>query len=258
MNTTQTNQHKAPSKFLLLGEVRSIFELGSGLALSGLLHKFAPRGEGQPVLVLPGLGVNDISTKLLRVFLNDLGFVTYPWQLGINKGLNDYAIEQACHRLDTIYSQHLKPVSIVGQSLGGIFAREVAKRRPQSVRQVITLGSPFTGDIKQTHAQIIYQTLSRNKIDEATKKMLQTLSQKPPAPTTSVFSKFDGIIPWECSIEKDKNLSENIEIIGASHIGMISSPQSLYLIAERLSQPEKLWRPFEPLGIYKTFYNKFD
>ena len=260
MNTNQSiiSQYKAPSKLLLLGEWRSVFEMGAGLALCGLLHKFAPRGVGQPVLVLPGLGANDLSTKLLRVFLNDLGFVTYGWELGINKGFREDTVDKISYRLDTIYSKHQAPVSIVGQSLGGIFAREVAKIKPQNIRQVITLGSPFTGDIEATNAQFAYKILSGQKIDEKVKAMMQTISQKPPVPTTSIFSKFDGIVSWECSIEKDKHLSENIEILGASHIGMASSPQSLYLIADRLSQPEKLWRPFEPIGIYKTFYKKFD
>ena len=260
MNTTYPpiTHPKAPSKLLFLGEGRSLFELGAGLALSGLVHKFSPRGAGQPVLVLPGLGASDLSTKLLRVFLNDLGFVTYGWELGMNRGFNENTLDQVSYRLDNIYSQHQKSVSIVGHSLGGIFAREVAKRKPENIRQVITLGSPFTGNIEATNAQLAYEILSGQKIDEKVKNMMQTLSQKPPVPTTSVFSKFDGIVSWECSIEKDKNLGENIEIIGVSHIGMTSSPQSLYLIAERLSQSEKSWRPFDPIGIYKTFYKKID
>lgn len=255
-NATQnTFTHlKPPSKLLFLIEGRSLLEFGAGIVTLPLIKKIAPKGDGQPVLVLPGLGAGNISTKLLRVFLKELGYESYGWELGTNKGMLDGTIDSIAKQIQQIQIKHGRKVSVIGQSLGGIFAREVAKAVPDLVRQVITLGSPFTGSIDATNAQFAYTILKGSKVTDKEREFFQTVKVKPPVPTTSVYSKADGVVAWECSIETNTDKSENIELVGASHIGMASSPSALYLIAHRLAEKENHWTNFQPHGIMKSFY----
>lgn len=249
------NEGKAPSKLLMISESRSLLEIGAGIVSFSLIKKMVPTGGGQPVLVLPGLGAGDLSTKLLRKFLNDLGYVAHGWDLGVNRGMHDNKLEQVVEKIKTINSYHNKKVSLIGQSLGGIFARESAKIIPDSVRQVITLGTPFTGNIDANNAKLAYMLLSGRKLTDKDREFYYKVKNKPSVPTTSIYSKLDGIVSWHCSIEENQEMSENIELIGGSHIGMASSPQSLYLIANRLAEKEGSLNPFKPLFVMKHFYN---
>ncbi|UUZ54477.1 hypothetical protein LP419_40095 [Massilia sp. H-1] len=110
------------------------------------------------------------------------------------------------------------------------------------MRLVITLGSPFTGSHKATNAWRVYQLVSGEKeIDEA---RFAALRETPRVPTTSIFSRTDGVVAWQCSVEQETATSENIEV-HASHVGMGLNPTALYAIADRLSQPEGQWKRFD-------------
>jgi Palmitoyl protein thioesterase len=249
------NEIKAPSKLLMLTEGRSLFELGAGLVSLPFVKKLVPQGDGQPVLVLPGLGAGDLSTKLLRVFLKDLGYIPYGWDLGVNRGMQGNMLGQVVDKIKTIHSTHNRKVSLVGQSLGGIFARESAKAVPDMVRQVITLGSPFTGSIDATNAQLAYSLLSGQAVTDKDREFYASVKIKPNVPTTSIYSKMDGIVSWKCSIEESTDMAENIELVGGTHIGMASSPTALYVIAHRLAEREGYLQPFTPVAILRPFYN---
>ncbi|MEY3124837.1 MAG: hypothetical protein RLZZ573_1357 [Pseudomonadota bacterium] len=255
---TQFPDVDAPSIWLLAFEQRAFWEFWAGLASFKALQWMVPQGDGHPVLVIPGLGASDASTALLRRFLDDLGYVTYPWGLGRNKGVKEENADLMLQRLQFIYDHHGKKVSVIGQSLGGVFARELARFAPQMVRQVITLGSPFTGHPLASTGTHLYEWLSGDRFEDLDFDQHLQIRIKPPVPTTSIYSKLDGVVAWECSIEEGRPEGESINLRGNSHIGMGSSPTALYLIAERLAQPEDRWKPFDATGLARIFYGAND
>jgi pimeloyl-ACP methyl ester carboxylesterase len=242
-----------PNWLLLALEGRAFIELGATLMSSPLLRR-APSGDGHPVLVFPGLIAGDTTTILMRNFLNKLGYASYAWEQGLNLGPRPGVVEACVERVQELRQRHGQPVSLIGWSLGGVYARELAKNLPQDVRSVITLGTPFTGDPKANNAWRLYELTSGQRlVDDA---QLENLKQTPPVPTTSIYSRTDGVVAWRCSIEKESNASENIEV-HASHFGLGMNPTALYAIADRLAQPHGQWRRFDRdghTGIKKLLY----
>src|SRR5918998_641019 len=133
---------KQPTLVRVLLESRAVLEFGA-FAASAPALQLAPKGDGHPVLVLPGLAASDESTRPLRWFLRSRGYHTHGWRLGRNTGPSDRIRKGLRDRVRGIADQHGRPISLVGWSLGGIYAREIARLAPDAVRQVITLGSPF-------------------------------------------------------------------------------------------------------------------
>ncbi|MEM7268221.1 MAG: alpha/beta hydrolase [Pseudomonadota bacterium] len=239
---------KPPSKALMLLELRALPEL-MGFSLSWpTLATICPRGDGQPVLVLPGLITSDSATRPLRGLLSTLGYPTYGWEMGRNYGPLPGIEEGLLNRLDELYEEHGRPVSIVGWSLGGIYARQMAKIAPKKVRQVITLGSPFNGDPRATNAWRVYQLASGQSVDDRERHMGGDIGKAPPVPTTAIYSKTDGICAWRTCLEEPTDIAENIEVTG-SHCGLGHHPAAVYAVADRLAQPEGGWSPFERKGL---------
>lgn len=239
----------APSKVLLSVEgIRSIYEYVLGWALSVPLQYISPRGDGHPVMVLPGLGAADGSTHYIRNHLYKLGYDTYAWGLGRNLGPRngiDSMLSLLADRVQTIYEQSgQQEVSLIGWSLGGIYAREIAKLVPGNVRQVITLGTPFKGGSNDTNAALLYQILSKDS-SHRDPNILKRISEPPPVPFTSIYSKTDGVVNWQASIETDGEYIENIEIPAASHLGLGHNPISMYVVANRLTQTKDNWKPYK-------------
>jgi pimeloyl-ACP methyl ester carboxylesterase len=235
---------------LLLLEGRAIWELAALFASIPWVNR-APRGDGHPVLVLPGLGAGDASTYALRRFLKSRGYATHGWGLGRNYGLRPGLEEQMVQRLKDLRREHERKVSLIGWSLGGVFARELARKAPDDVRLVISLGSPFTGHPKATNAWRFYEFLSGQKVGDP--ELHATLRPPPPVPTTSIFSRSDGIVAWQCSVEAEGPLTENIEV-KASHLGLGHNPAVLYAIANRMAQPEGQWSAFDGRGLKRLLY----
>jgi len=230
-----------PSLRLLALELRAPVEALGTLALWPALM-LGPRGDGHSVLVLPGLAATDTSTAVLRRFLRLRGYDAQPWNLGRNRGARGGVMEACVDRVRELHEVSGRSVSLVGWSMGGIFAREVAKLAPDAVRFVITLGSPFTGHPRATNAWRAYEWLSGQKAD-ADPAMLAQMREAPPVPTTSIYSRSDGIVSWACSVQSPAGQTENIEV-PASHIGMGANPFVLHILANRLAQPETRWQPF--------------
>ena len=247
-----------PSLWLMAFEQRALGEFWAGLALLPLLRQLAPRGDGHPVLVIPGLGASDLSTSLLRRFLDGLGYATYPWGLGRNRGMHDQRIDQMRARLEQIHSESKCKVSLVGQSLGGVYAREMARAMPQRVRQVITLGSPFAGHPLASTGIHLYEWLSGERMEDLDYGRHLKMRPTPPVPTTSIYSKLDGVVAWQCSIEDGPGDAESINLRGHSHTGMASAPLALYLIAQRLGQAASDWKPYVPQGAARVFFGTQD
>jgi pimeloyl-ACP methyl ester carboxylesterase len=230
-------------------EVRAPYEFAAGIA-NLLYTRHLPRGERHPVLVFPGLAASDRSTLVLRSLLWRLGYDVYGWEQGFNFGPRHGVVAGCRARLEEIFVEHEKKLTLIGWSLGGIYARELAKLSPECVRQVITLGSPFKGDPRANNAYTIFRLLSGHKIDA---NMIQRIGEKPPVPTTSIYSKSDGVVPWQASHEAEHEEAENI-IVKASHLGLGFNPMTLFAIADRLAQREGRWRPFDRRGLRRLLF----
>lgn len=238
----------APSKLLLSVEfIRAIYEYGLSWMLAAPLHYISPKGDGHPVLVLPGLGTADGSTHYIRHFLTDIGYDARPWGMGRNLGPRDgmdTMLDQLARLVHSVSeSSGGQQVSIVGWSLGGIYAREMAKLAPGIVRQVITLGTPFKSEVGGTNADFLYELLTKD-VSHKDPDILRKIAEPPPVPFTSIYSKTDGVVHWESSIETDGQQYENIEIPGACHLGLGHNPISMYIIANRLTQTRDNWMPY--------------
>jgi hypothetical protein len=238
-----------PSKVLLgLEAARGVYEYGLGLLLSTPLQFISPHGDGHPVIVFPGLGGSDGSTHYIRSFLDSLGYSSHSWGLGRNLGPR-HGMEKLLSDLVTRVSDVSAAaggaqISLIGWSLGGIYGREIAKQCPDMIRQVITLGTPFKSIGEGTNAAKVYEILSKDQ-SHRNPEVLKKLSEPPPVPFTSLYSKSDGVVHWECSIEEESPISQNIEVPGASHLGLGHNPIAMYVIANRLTQTKSDWKPYK-------------
>jgi pimeloyl-ACP methyl ester carboxylesterase len=243
---------RPPSRTLMFLEGRAIHELGAFLGALPLLS-LAPRGDGHPVLVLPGLVASDTSTRPLRSFLGSCGYAVSGWRQGRNLGLREgvqHAMVDLVHELNDMQG---RKVSLVGWSLGGLYARQLAKMMPERVRSVITLGSPFAAGPKATNAWRVYEMASGRRADEEDARFGGSLAGAPPVPTTAVFSRTDGVCAWQGCREEPSVMSESIEV-ESSHCGMGHHPAAVYAVADRLAQPEGEWAPFDRSGWRSLVY----
>lgn len=233
---------------MLLGlePFRGATEYGLSWLLNAPLKTVCKHGDGHPVIAFPGLGTGDGSTHYLRTFLTDIGYDAHSWNLGRNlgprKGMADMMSRLSDRLLEVYEGSGQKEISVIGWSLGGIYARELAKLHPGMVRQVITLGTPFksTGG---TNAEGLYEILSGD-ISHRDPNVLAQIAIPPPVPFTSLYSKTDGVVHWKCSIEEVGPMAENIEVQGASHLGLGHNPIAMYLIADRLVKSKLNWTMF--------------
>ncbi len=207
-----------------------------------------PRGDGHRVVIFPGLAANHTSIAPLLRLCKRLGYAASDWGRGLNTGpsgdVQAWLDELALH-VDQLAAPHGGKMSLIGWSLGGIYAREVAKRLDARVRQVITVGTPFAGKAEHTNAAWIYRLLNGRAptFDEALMARLRT---PPDMPTTSVFSRDDGIVAWQACMHSGSHGTrcvENIEVAG-SHCGLGWNTRVFSIIADRLRQPENAWRPY--------------
>ena len=250
--TSATAALEPPSTALLLMEGRALPELAIFAASLPVLMT-APMGDGHPVLVLPGLVASDVSTKPLRAFLNNRGYAAYGWDLGRNFGPLPGIEKGMRERIQELRKKHGRKVSLVGWSLGGIYARQLAKMLPDDIRCVITLGSPFQGSPRATNAWKVYEFASGHKVDDRDRHMGGAISAPAPVPSTAIFTRTDGVCAWQNCREVESPIAENIEVEG-SHCGLGHNPAAVFAVADRLAQPEGQWRKFDRTGFRRMFY----
>lgn len=259
MTETRTRERGArpPSRLLALAEPgRAIGELASFYALRPLLGML-PKGDGHGVLVLPGFMAGDYSTLPLRNLLRDLGYDAVGWNLGRNVHVDDARVSAMMECVDALFERTGRKVSIVGWSLGGVFARELAKQAPEKVRLVISLGSPISDDRNHTNARRLFEWLNGDEPEPMRAGKFRKLGDAPPVPTTSILTKTDGIVHWRGSVQHGGGKVENIEV-HASHCGLGVNPAAVYAIADRLAQPEGAWKPFRPRGLAALVFPRSD
>ena len=238
---------RPPHRLLALAEGRAVFELAAFYATRHLLSAL-PRGDGHPVLVLPGFLASDSSTAPMRRLLKDLGYAAFGWELGRNVRVDLARVREMEDLLKSIHAKTGRKVSIIGWSLGGVFARELAKLHPELVRQVISLGSPIHDDRRHTNASRLFEFLNGKEPEPLKEGHFADLDLAPPVPTTSILTRSDGIVHWRGSVQYPDSghaQTENIEV-RASHCGLGVNPSVMVALADRLKQPEGKWTPFKP------------
>ena len=213
-----------------------------------------PKGDGHPVYVLPGFMADSQSTGMLRRWLERMGYGAISWGLGRNLGPRGDLQRRMVEAVEQVADHYGQPVSLIGQSLGGVFAREIAKAVPDHVRQVVTLAAPFgqtSGEGTSPAVMRLFELASGQNASDM-RSAMGDLPSPPPVPSTSIFSKTDGIANWKTCIEQDSDQTENIEVVG-SHCGMGFNPAVYYVIADRLAQPRGEWRKFDHKGLSCLF-----
>lgn len=224
------------------------------LPLATPLLRRAPRGDGHGVLVLPGLLATDGSTAALRRFLRGRGYYVRGWRLGRNLGPSEAIVEGLPQAARDLAERTAGPVSIIGWSLGGIYARHLGLKHPDMVRQVITLGSPF--GVAHGHRTRADSTFERFRIIHARPQIAPDRSRLADAltvPSTSLFSKMDGVVPWRACLGEETEMHQNVEV-RCSHLGFGFDPATIWCVADRLAQPADDWQRFAPPARLRRLY----
>jgi pimeloyl-ACP methyl ester carboxylesterase len=250
---TRKIRHRSPNILHTGLEGRWVWELGAHYSLRPLLKRL-PKGDGHTVIVFPGFLSSGLSTRQLRRLLKDLGYDARDWGMGRNLRFNAEVEQNMRDMVNAVYDEVGSKVSLVGWSLGGVFAREMARAMPDKVRSVISLGSPITGARHAAVARPIFEMINGSPEPE-TEARIDKMHVPPPVPTTAIYSKTDGVVHWHGAIQDEGDQAENIRV-PASHLGMGSNPIVMYAIADRLSQREGAWAPFEISGLRKFAFQK--
>ena len=229
-----------------------------GLLIATLpLRQLMPIGDGHPVLVLPGLLADDNSTWTLRRILRDLGYRVHGWRLGRNLGPTAATVSGLQNRLLELRSRYGAAVSVIGWSLGGIYARRLARGAPAAVRQVITLGSPIRlAHESQSRAGRAFNRYAHLHV-VPNELPLESGVDALPVPATSIYSRYDGIVAWQACLDLPSARAENIAVIG-SHFGFGHHPAVIWAVADRLAQPSGQWAPFRPPRTLRPLYPHVD
>lgn len=249
-HTPEEEALKAPGAHLLAMEGRAPMEAMASLALWPLLLA-GPRGDGHSVLVFPGLATSDITTVMLRTFLSQRGWDAHGWKQGLNFGLRKGVLATALAHVRELHEASGRKISLVGWSLGGVYARELAKMAPEAVRCAISLGSPVMPAPQASNVRALYELVSGKEAYQP--EVMARMRLPPVVPTTSIYSRTDGIVAWRSSVQARSRFAENIEV-RASHGGMGVNPVVMRIVADRLSQPEDGWKPYQRTGIQRWLH----
>ncbi len=225
------NDIKAPSRFDLLMELRTP-EVFPRLALGLPRMAAESRGDGEPVMAIPGFRASDASTRVLRSYLRYLGYHVRGWSMGVNRGDVPRLLPELSQRVLRYADKTGSKVRLVGWSLGGYLAREVARDHPEAVDRVITMGSPIIGGPRYTAAASFYEErgIDMDEIEAAINRRYEVPLQ---VPVTAIYSKGDGIVAWRACIDHRSPNVEHIEVKG-SHLSLGFSPTVLRIVARRL------------------------
>lgn len=207
-------------------------------------YPIEPSGDGHPVIVLPGLLGSDLATSYLRNFIRRLGYTVYGWEMGLNLG-DIRQLNPLLEMVDHIGQLHHTKVSMIGWSLGGVYARQLGKRKPELIRQIITLGAPFAEIEQSNNVAWLYKLINdRRPLTADDRAWAQDISAPAPVPSTAIYSKTDGVVHWRACMElAQDHWHQNIEVNG-SHFGLPYVPAIWVIIEDRLRLRQGEWRAF--------------
>ena len=236
-------------------EMRAVFEIAMLPWLLPLLMA-APRGDGHPVLLLPGFMGSEASLIGLEVFLRNRGYAAETWGLGRNVGFQPKHAAALEQKIRYLHHTTGRKVSLVGWSLGGVFALYGAHQVRECVRSVVTLGSPLSvdpgGSASPPLVKAMYRLIAHplgpaaHTMQPRARKLRER--KELGLPLSCLYSLSDGVVPpQEATVDADPALHENIRVPG-SHVGLGFNAVVLWIVADRLSQPEGHWQPFEASG----------
>ncbi len=248
-----------PHPLLALLELRAGPELGAFAATVPAMKAWLPKAtEDRHVLVLPGFMAGDASTTPLRAVLGSLGHETHGWGLGRNIGPTAAILDGLLGLVERLHREK-GPIDLVGWSLGGLFAREVTRLAPTTVRQVVTLGSPFqTVGPEESNVSGAFTALRSRHSDDVLVPRIPSWAREPMGvPTTSIYTKGDGIVSWHQCLNRDLPQTENVEVYG-SHCGLGHNPAAIYAVADRLAQQGGHWQPFRPRTTLRRLFPNAD
>ncbi len=224
---------RPPSRLALLGETRIAGEWSAMRLALPLLRRAAPRGDGGPVVVVPGFATDDSWTESLRRFLRDVGHDVHGWGLGRNHGRVPELIGRLVDRVDVLAETAGRPVRLVGWSLGGYLVREVARERPDLVDRVVTLGAPVVGGPKYTASAPMYVKKGYD-LDAIEADVAAREARPITVPVDAVYSRSDGVVAWRACVDR-VNPDVRHHEVASSHLGMVASPDVFRLVAELLA-----------------------
>ena len=246
---------RSPQGWLTALELRAVGEWATMQVLRPCLERL-PRGDGHTVVVLPGFTADDRSTKPLRDLLVSLGYDARGWGLGANRGPTPRTVEGLRALFGEVVAD-TGDLSIVGWSLGGIYAREVARELPAAaLRQVITMGSPIEmiqGD--RSASTPLYERLRPQHQDSVRRNVRESERPPLPVPATAIYTRTDGIVQWRSCLTVAGPRAENVEVYG-SHSGLGFNASAVYVVADRLAQPAGTWVPFEAPLLFRAAFPK--
>jgi pimeloyl-ACP methyl ester carboxylesterase len=230
---------RPPVRRLLTEAMAAVTPMPRGVVRAA--ERLAPSGDGHPVLLVPGFLRGESYMQPLTRFLAGRGYAVQGWRLGVNLGPTARALDGLEEQLARIVQRHGRKASLIGHSLGGTFARNLAQKCPQDVRLLIVLSSPIR---LPTASQLepIYRLLAPLHAPDVSSRY-RGLNQPPAVPVTSIYTRSDGIIAWQSCLEVEGPERESIEVRG-THSTMPRNVQSWRIIADRLAQPEGAWRPY--------------
>jgi alpha/beta hydrolase fold len=243
---------RLPRPLLTMLEARAGLEAGTTLLALPLLGR-APLGDGHPVLLLPGFGAGDISMEPLRLYLKSRRYHAETWGLGRNLGFSRRFSNVVEQKIRHLHHRNHRKVSLVGWSLGGVFAFYAAHVAPECVRCVISLGSPLRLDADNRPppgVTAMYRALSAptGPVAHQARSRSRSMRAPPPVPSTCIYSEQDGFVPPEqATLPGDPADHENVRVAG-SHIGLGFNTLVMWVVADRLAQHEGHWAPFRPTG----------
>ncbi|RHW17590.1 alpha/beta fold hydrolase [Sphingomonas gilva] len=220
---------RAPALPLLLAETPHVFRLHFGRHVPRARAKV---GAGRPVLVLPGFLANDRSTRMLRAGLAEAGFDAHGWGMGRNLGVRADTLDRIDALARRIAANNPAPLTIVGWSLGGLIAREYAKRAPDRIARVVTLGSPFSGDLRANNAWRLYEWVARHPVDAP--PIDCRLAEKPPVETIALWSGRDGVV-CAASARGERGEVDRERELQCSHLGFALDPQAIDAVIETVA-----------------------
>lgn len=236
---TPDEEARPPSLGLLLREARVLIEVPRFLIGSRALRDL-PRGRGQPVLLIPGFGADALAMRPLQRALTKLGHAAEDWGQGRNLGMRPQVKQGLAQKLESLSKRHDATVTLIGWSLGGVFARELARSKPELVRRVISMGSPINARPDANNMMPLFRLANRGRPVKLDREGFERRKTAPPVPCTAIYTRSDGIVAWQASLEESAANTENIEVRG-SHFGLVVNLEVLEVIARRLADDaEKL------------------
>lgn len=258
---TEYRVGKPPRRLYTLMEGRGLLEAALLPACLPFLHS-SPKGDGHPVLLVPGFTAGDATLVGLAMFLRSRGYHVETWGFGQNTGFKLKFAQALEQKLRFLHHRHRRKVSLVGWSLGGVYSFYTAHMAPECVRTVISLGSPLKFAVGDVKVPMVVQALYRyfahpmGPVAHVANVRGKILKSPPPVPSTSIYSMTDGVVPpSSAQLDASDGQHENIWVPG-SHLGLGFNAAVMWILADRLSQPEGDWQPFQPTGVVGSLYEK--